>query len=391
MRAAPSPEKKKIDPAPLLRYLISRGVLSADGKGTSFYEPGSIDGWRCMQEVNAKVTFKMPASSSPTTSHVECRVLDLETCAIERLHYPKSDKVLVTVDPNVAYVFNFANLSFKNKSTKTVGLLVSCFNAHVNEMIRLDEYDHAFENTGQLTANTVLLPETEGDLISMPMPELRFSFMNRDFIRTMALITSDNLWNGIVCIPPEVCVQAGLQIRSPGDQWEPTVSEDELMTMLKRLDISDDTPDAESVKKQLLERERGRVVREGGPPLTPVQCYYAVPPDHVITWPYRGASHKSLKKLELRLNTIGLVCYVLDDVNLQQAIQHVTKSWIRKTDPRPLRDVGIDVTPPVKRGELEVKSQIKYLVGPSPQIASTLKIAPTLSPDLVSFNAQLGQ
>jgi hypothetical protein len=239
-----------------------------------------------------------------------------------------------------------------------------------------------------------------------------FSYCNEFFVSTMALINEDNLKNGIVEIPAEVCREAGLLLfegaPEPPQDWKEEKDVDEAAEALASMDISEGDRSARFKAEWMAQAEK----RE----LYPILHYYAVPINHVLAWGLHSKEYAAQHKVNreeffftppaapkgAKTKGLGgdiLLYYLVSDVSMRAMRANFDKHWLGKVDSRPLNNMGFDfvpftgarhypgLAPEVKQVTVDtfsVRSTLSYMVAPKLSRAQIAALAPTLSPTFPS-------
>lgn len=238
----------------------------------------------------------------------------------------------------------------------------------------------------------------------------QFSYCNEFFAATMALVTEDNLFNGIIKLSPELCREAGLRLYNgppePPEDWV-------LANALDSMDISEDANAAKvhnasaAFKAQWL----AQAEKKGE---FPISFYFAVPINHVLSWGLHSKDYCTLHKVtreefyftpppdpkepKKKPDDI-LLYYLVPNVSLEAMHKDFQSAWLGKVDGRPLESMGFDLVPltgarrypgvPMDTTEvtvdtLQVRSTLSYMVAPKLSRAQLASLAPALSPTFPS-------
>lgn len=166
-------------------------------------------------------------------------------------------------------------------------------------------------------------------------------FLSLPFVATMALVTKENLLNGIVHIPRDVCLAARLPVwtgRAPmppphefqgsPDQWQAVYLE--------------------------------RTADEPRP-----QTMYAIPINHVLAWSLRNTEYANSCDLTplhfqfrppaaaaaagIDISRPVILYYLLPDLQFQRVVAGIQRDWLGKVDMRPLSSMAFDYIPECDR------------------------------------------
>lgn len=373
------------NPVPLLEFLCAQYNVK-DPSQISFFGPDRTDGWRLMKEVNTRVEFHVENVHVQTGEYerekIPCVVGDPQRFRL------LSKAALDTTSTVCIYNVMFREYTFKTPNPSLqLGVRLTFFHAPMAEREGLYKQDEILKAGGQvpgLIATHDPAPNGQ-DIHLTPLPELCFSYLNAPFTKTMGLLTETNLQAGLVRIPPEVCTAAGLRVRAP-DERQGDLNPDAITALLGSLKLTPGTPEAQSAIEDYTEMSQ-RAFEDAMKDHEPITCYYAIPPNHILAWPYRSERfcfERRIHVKQLRVPSQGILCYLLDDVQMKSALESARSVWVGKVDRRPLREVGIEVLP-FGTGFIEqyaLRGQLKYFTGPvMSQDQLDRLIAPTLSPD----------
>jgi hypothetical protein len=220
------------------------------------------------------------------------------------------------------------------------------------------------------------------DVEAVPVrEEIDHGFLNRFAAATLALVNESNLRNGIIEIPYDVCVAAGLPVYRgpppPPSDWQ-----------------GDPQVWVERWERDTADRHR-------------IRCFYAVPVNHVLAWPLRNEQYAIRRRLpSLRFQFVPpaqagmgaepvLLYYLLADLHMNGVESEFRRVWMGKVDMRPLSSLSFDLIPECNRaqypnisaeteavaGVATVRSYITYLA-PEPGLTAEVisQLIPTLCP-----------
>lgn len=291
-----------------------------------------------------------------------------------------------------------------------VAVRLNFYHASLNELEKQEEHDELLAIGGAIKGAYMSISPTPPygeDVEVAALKRRQFSYCNEFFASTMALVNEDNLQNGIIKIPPEVCREAGLRVFNgapePPDDWV-------LIDAMERMDMSEDDNDrAAQFKSQWI----AQAERQGQ---FPISHYYAVPINHVLAWGLQSKEYAAVHKVDREeffftpvlpptatkekvSGPLGagdiLLYYLVSDVSMKAIQDDFTKHWMGKVDARPLDSIGFELVPltgarrypglaesvkEVKVDVLTVRSTISYMVAPKLSKAQLANLAPTLCP-----------
>lgn len=224
------------------------------------------------------------------------------------------------------------------------------------------------------------------------MPYEPFAFRNDFFTGTMALVNESNLQNGVVTIPPNVCIQAGLPV------FQGRII-DTLADAMMDMSISE-------TEQKLMETAKKRELK-------PISDWRAIPINHVLAWgmqsnefarerglrvyPFSYSPNVPPDKDGKRPDDITLY-YLIDNVAYAQLLEYFRVAWMDKVDARPLSSIAFELlpiqaqelqrrqgqVPDIACGNLKVQSSISYMVAPKLSKEQIAVLAPALYPEFPS-------
>lgn len=278
-------------------------------------------------------------------------LLDLSKCRTQ----PREREKYHGMDADMSAVCVHTILLKRARNPYPVNVALSLNFKHKKFEEAENEYDKLAAAMGYVPgAFEVISANFDGPLQSYALKPGSFE-LGPAFAKTNYYLTGDNLFNGIVKIPPEICMQAGLPNR-------PVVY----------------TPHGTKV------------------PLDQIQVYFAVPPDHVLAWKLillheqrrkRGIYAEEFYQEDL------IKYYLVPDVCMRILIQEFNIEWASAIDRRPLHSVGINVVPQTTNVQYDPNHPIQLDVGvgyvcfPRLSQEAISKLAPVVHPDMPTFQS----
>lgn len=245
---------------------------------------------------------------------------------------------------------------------------------------------------------TVDMDESEQALQSFPLPELNHGFQNSRYAKTFMYVNEKNLWNGIVEIPAEVCIQSGL----PVWQGAPQAPEDLVVKQLQSLKIQDpNSPQGQAAQKEIHEQYAEQFSEQFNQENSkPITHYYFLPADHVLAWGYVSDEYRMehghcVYRFSYRIDANSdavLLYFIVPNPLMDHLVQEASEVWLQKVvDKRPLDSVGMEFIPTTtpaysnptqqsisKNGTLKLRTYYSYVCGPKIQQATMDALAPRL-------------
>lgn len=238
--------------------------------------------------------------------------------------------------------------------------------------------------------------DKEERIKACPLPQLDYGYQNGQFAQTFAYLNEHNIRNGIVEIPPSVCVEAGLPI------WKgtPVPPEDLVLKQLQSMKIEDVNSDQAkeakaSIVKQYGEQFMEQYNQENSKPIT---HYVALPYNHVLAWGYASDAYLNQKNHRVYRfsyrddnDTPILLYYLVPNVLMDHLLEEATEVWLSKVDKRPLSSVGMQFLPhPTPEyanvavdqpGKVMLRVYYSYMSGPRLKEGTINALAPVMCPD----------
>ena len=254
------------------------------------------------------------------------------------------------------------------------------------------EHDAMMEAGGAVRAGYVTIHPTGAagqDVEVSAMPFEPFAFRNDFFTGTMALVNDSNLEKGIITIPRDVCIQAGLPV------FQGHILTNSIMDM----SISE-------TEQKLMEIAKKRELKT-------ISDWRAIPINHVLAWGMQSdefARERGLRVLKFLFSPPPLAAaapgnekehkkpddvllyYLIDDTAYYQLLEYFRRDWMGKVDVRPLSSMAFEllplqayghqhhIAPEQVNGSIVVRSSIAYMVAPKLTAAQIAELAPALYP-----------
>jgi hypothetical protein len=350
-------------------------------------------------------------SANPEAQCVQCPLDNKEWCQflgsplpLEPFKHPRTGTPMAS-DLDRVYVHSIVTRHVWSSVPISVAGRLNYYHTGVNETQQSEEQDRVFEAAGGIRGACISIdatPQEGKDVDCSPMPKLAFGYSNQYFTATMAHITDANLMTGIVEIPHAVCVEA----RLPVFRGVPEPSEDILSRALKGMSLE------EAQQKRTLVVDQFKAQwEERAPPESRVQCFYAIPVNHVLAWALRSEDYVMRHNLRVERfqfypppgNEAGLphdqrvlLYFLLNDVTFRDIVINFRAVMMhpRAVDVRPLSSIAFEFLPMLSKppvtplppgtkrvqGVLSMRSFLSYYVAPRLSEAQVASLAPTLHP-----------
>jgi hypothetical protein len=259
---------------------------------------------------------------------------------------------------------------------------------------------------------TISATRPDGEPIQCtPITTLHFGPTNPAFTRTMALVNASNLENGVIQIPHDVCLAAGL----PVYKGVPVPTEDMLEKLLERMDLNEED-NREEIKSSLVQA-RTRNWEENTKDMERIECFYAIPIMHVLAWVLHSEDFAHQHRVQsemLRFMPRGsdqpiVLYYLVADVYYRSMVKDFLDpdiGWMNKVDARPLNQIAFEFLPALERerypnlpatvdavsGKVVLRSYLTYWMPPAGLTeAEIATLAPTLAPGFRSSQDWVGE
>lgn len=395
-----------------------------------------IEAWEVMRPVTLtvecqvpKVTFfphqspesqviKLPVVNNPSRG---TRFLDSAApAAANRFLHPVS-KQPIPLDFERVCTYSIVTRHLASSVQWPVAVRLNFYHTGKELLEHRAEHDAMMEAGGAVRAAFVTLSPTSAvgqDVEVAAMPREPFAYRNEFFTSTMALVNSSNLQNGVVTIPFDICIKAGLPVfqgtistmaaaaaattcsATPmvGDADDED-ADDDLANSLMSMSISE-------TEQKLMETAKKRELK-------PITSWRAIPINHVLAWgmqsdefardrglrvysfyftppPELSVSSPEEGKPQKKPDDI-LLYYLIDDIAYYQLLDYFAAAWMNKVDVRPLESIAFEMLPlqaPSRgrgpeqvSGAVTVRSSITYYVPPKLSAAQIANLAPALCAD----------
>lgn len=372
-------------------------------------------GWEIMRDVVLQTQFTTPErvavkirETDPETSVISCAIGNGGSKMLSNPQ-PKDDekfkhpitKEPLEVDLDNVFIYNITCRHAKMSIPVDMAVRLNYYHASMAALQDTVEQDIMFKESGAVRgAFTVIKPTpAEGvDIESVPMPELQFAYQNRQFIKTMALLNEQNLMNGIIKIPHDVCLAAKLPI------WKGDPEPDEAMitTLMKSMGLDENSSDRQHYVNQWKTD-----VMDQFKDATKSDCFYAIPINHVLAWGYsseqfmeqRGhrVEHFRFTPATQGTGQSVVLYFLVASAYFDNVLSVFKEKWLGKLDRRPLKDVGFEFLPILKQsyegipdtvdtvtGQIAMRAYITFSAAPKLNAATIANLAPALSIDFPS-------
>jgi hypothetical protein len=200
------------------------------------------------------------------------------------------------------------------------------------------------------------------------------------------LVDSDNmLWEGVIKIPKEVCVEAGLNIYNEESAISAFLKQREAHQKLVQkgneelkkfgesssdeMDISDDEDVLDKFSKMGISQEE----KESSDLLNANddlkrRCWYAIDMEHVLAWSLKTSAMQlrsvGIDSFQIHVTTMNKVtnakdvvpfCHIVSDVSLRGLIRLYNISWANRVSVKPATQVGFILAPLNRNKDIKIK------------------------------------
>lgn len=254
-----------------------------------------------------------------------------------------------------------------------------------------EEMDEIFKETGAVHRAYTIISKTEpsGEELEMatPLRALSFSYLNPEFVRTTFLLNERNILNGIIRIPREVCIEAGLPVYN----GPPQPDEGFILKQLENMQLGSSR---EEVVQNFQKEWHDTYVT---PDMRPIDHYVAIPIDHLIAWGLHSKDYAEERGYKCHYYSYVreegqepvVLYFVIANVLFDQMLKDTLSFCLNKVDKRPLHQVAFELVPmtrpsapepSVHRGEIMLRSTITYAASPKLSQKTIDGLAITLCP-----------
>jgi hypothetical protein len=322
-----------------------------------------------------------------------------------RFAHPQTKKPM-ELNMDRVYPFSVITRHMCSNVPIPVAVRLNFYHSTLNALEKQEEHDDLLAIGGAVKGAYMSVSHTPSygeDTEIAGLKRREFSYCNEFFAATMALINHDNLLNGIIDIPPDVCKEAGLRIFQ-GPPEPPSLSADELIDDMERMNIS------ESFKRDWMEAATQRG-------MLPITHYHALPINHVLAWGLHVDEYCNLHKVireefsytppaTVDLKTLPgggsdiLLYYLIPNVCLNALRDNFEAVWMNKVDGRPFSSMGVEFIPmtmggaaaaaaaaatkEIKVDTFYIRSTFSYMIAPKLSREQIANLAPTISPTFPS-------
>ena len=297
-------------------------------------------------------------------------------------------------DLNNAMIVNVSLKHYKFTAPKTcnknfsVGVRLNFDHEHLAKYEGTDIHDQLTEAAGGISRIFEQLKPTDEngtDLpFCIPIYEAGYGYTNSDFTRTMALLNEDNVKRGVIELPRDVCLAARLNVH--GLRKEPTLSDQDLEKMFSGMKLDNVEEEKQKARDQFHNQYQKQIQN-----LTPTQTFFAIPDNHVLSWPFQCADYATENRVQFETfegdHPSCPKYYLVPDVGFNAWFNKFKELWLNKVDKRPLTSIGLELVPigldleEVINVDIEITTYIHYWTYPTGlTIENINKLLPILSP-----------
>ena len=286
----------------------------------------------------------------------------------------------------------------------SVAARMNYYHTGLNALQKIEQQDQLFKEAGGIKGAFLAIAPTskEGlDVSCAPMPQLNFGYTSESFTATMALVNDQNLMNGIVELPHEVCLEAGL----PVYRGTPEPSDALLERMLDRMTLTGGAEEKAEKKATMIKtlKEEWEQKTEGK---ARVKTIFMIPINHVLGWGLAsedytrqmgiGVEHFRFKAPNAAEPVV--LYFMVTDYVFHSLVAEFKRAFMNKVDIRPLSQVAFEFVPMLDRsrypnipldtqavqGFLRLRAYLKYMAAPRLTEATIRELAPALALDFPS-------
>jgi hypothetical protein len=343
-----------------------------------------VQAWDVMRETAVGVEFEARVEGAPITAMRAGRLLGSAQPRTPFLH-PQTQQPLGDTDLERAFIYSITCRHARSTVPATLALRLNYYHESMAALQDTREHDRIMEAAGAVAGAFDVIGKGERDMDSVPLRELPYGYQCAAFVRTMALVCDANLKNGLVTIPADLCIAAGLPVWRGGIEPDPAAVEQ----LVRSMKLDPQSEQATEVRAQFAEqwREQTEEMHKNG---SPILFFCAIPCAHVLAWALHSAdfAHQNGLRAELfsyktsaAAKSVPLY-YLVPNVMVDRLAQMLREHWMHKADCRPLASVGFELVAEAPcEGDVSVRAYLKYMSAPPLPAATVANLAPTLSPD----------
>jgi hypothetical protein len=320
-------------------------------------------GWELQRPVNMTVNWGSHNRQAffnfqePSEEQVKgCVIGDETTCRVIRASDNTDD-----LDLDNTCVYSIVVRNVCNQSPLMLACRLNYYHSSLSVADDTHMFDEMCEMFGGIRGAFMAIPPTREagvDVVATPIRMMDHHYTNEHFVKSLANITENNLMNGIVKLPREVCMAA-------------------------RLPVFTDT------------NEKLEAYIASG--YSPIETWYAIPEQHVLAWallvPLYTLAEKGLVVRHYRIAP-AMSFVLIADVSLNSVRRNFMRDWLNKVDKRPIKSIGVEVLPilNLKASEklaqqhgtvaarFSIQAQIQAFASPLLTPEQSNSLMPTLSP-----------
>ena len=221
-------------------------------------------------------------------------------------------------------------------------------------------------------------PKEGIDVKSFAMHTMDHHYTNVEFVRTMAYVTKDNLMNGILHLPRDLCIAAGLDVYT-GPPAPPVKLNTEAMAEYEKTYI-------EQYKKS-----HGH---------DPPHHWVAIPYNHVLSWGWHMDAITRRDVFNYTIVDLGVdgqrLYFLVQDGPFTKKIASFKRFWMNKVEFQQLSSIGVEFVPilnvksaqqgpSVVSGISQVTLHIGYMTFPHMTPSIIAGLAPTMTSNFPAF------
>jgi hypothetical protein len=428
----------------------------------------SVQAWQVMRRVNLGVevgsvanpkpqVFSFDLSKSGEEQRIECR-FNPTSPVCRFLTNPQIDPKLafqhpytkqpMPMDLSRVSVYNVACRNVWSSQPLNVAARLSWYHTGINKLQNAEEQDKLYEAAGGVRGAFMRIEPTKvdgQDVDSIPLASNNFGCLNEAFTATMALVDESNLMNGIIEIPPSVCIAARLPIykgapepnvkyvdkcmealepqsqpplRGDKEEVEGMEIDTEVDSNADTLAAADAAAKAASAARRanFIENWKAKWETDNAPVHRRTTHFIAIPLTHVLAWPFHsedfanqfGFHPHMFRFLTPDTKQPVVLYFMIGNVDFNTLVAAFRKKWMGLVDVRPLASIGFDLVPETQ-GNLEriprnpspsphggeekpthaagvtsLRAYVSYMAPPHLPPATRRMLAPTLCPGFPS-------
>lgn len=277
-----------------------------------------------------------------------------------------------------------------DEKNSEIYLRLNMYNRHVAEIQRMEQMDRVCGTVTGVPGAFASVSNTEPkgeDMACAPVAACESGYQNEAFIRTMFYVTPENLNNGIIHIPHEVCVRAKLPVWRNEFEFPEELDVD-ITKMLSSLKIEPESGQAQQVRSEMQSQFKEQFDEMAANEPNKSDSFYAIPFNHVLAWglnseTFRNQCGVQVHHYNISTNETGVTTlfYLMASERFKSHRASFCDAWLGKIDHHIRDNYAFEAIPKTAttRGTISLRGYISYVCGPQLNAATVAQLIPTLA------------